>query len=424
MIRNQHERQQSRMAALPADLKYENRRKVLEAFRYGQECTVADISALTGISRLTVMRAIQFFMQQGVLGSMGLGESSNMGGKKPERFALADERRLLCIALWPQRTQLSLYSIAGQPLGESYFATDLRRPIKDVFDELAKDVNCFLAEHELSCEGLYGVALSTAGTVDYETGTLRYSAHSPEWGENIPIRSYLARIVGDAPVLLVENAGKMAGRAVLLKDHMPEQKRIVTMFTAWGISACMLENGRILSGPQALIGEVGHITVDITDQERCGCGRTGCLERLVSLERLKKLLAENPAQAGSPLAEVGGRLDFAALFAAAEAGDLRAQELTDYLARCYSYALHNLAVTYNPDLVVFQGSVGHAGGYFDQQLKEYMRTFRYYPQGIPFEVGYDQSDLFSLNASGGWYMLNEHYFQSVTLYQEEDESNS
>lgn len=417
MAKDYHFHQDDHSPALPVDLKHENRKRVLNAFRRGQECTVADISAHTGISRLTVMRAIQFFMSKGILRSMGLGASSNMGGKKPERFTFADKRLTLCIALWPRSTRLSLRTITGMPVAETDFPSDLHRPLEEVFQELGIQLDAFLKAHRISKNRLYGAIISTAGTVDAEGGILRYSVHSPEWGNSICIRSHLENLVGTLPALLVENAGKTAGRAVLLNEGAAEG-RLLTVFTAWGISACMIEDGKILSGPLSLVGEIGHMSIDRSDPVQCACGRYGCLEQLVGRERLIAMLAQDPPPEGSPLAGAGESFSFETLFAAAGAGDPCARRLTDHLARCYSDALHNVAVVYNPDQVIFQGSIGHACGYFDRRLREYLSGFCYFPDGEAFRITYDDTDLLTLNADGGWYMLNEHYFGDPLLYQD------
>lgn len=419
-MKNQYEfRQDGHSAALPVDLKHENRKKVLSAFRYGQECTVADVSNQTGISRLTVMRAIQSFVSKGILCSVGLGESSNMGGKKPERFAFADPRLTLCIALWPRSTRLSLCTITGTPVVQADYASDLHRPLETVFADLATNVEAFLLDAKTDRTQLYGAMLSTAGTVDVDKGVLRFSVHSPEWGGEIPLRAYLEKIIGDLPAVLVENAGKTSGRAVLMHPQSAQSGRVLTVFSAWGVSACLMEEGRILSGPLSLVGEIGHMSIDRNDPECCACGRHGCLERLVNRERLVEMLRQKPAPAGSPLADPDA-FSFPLLFEAADKGDECACRLTDHLARCYADALHNVAVVYNPDRVIFQGSIGFAGTYFDQRLKGYMSDFCYYPGGMAFQTEYDRTDLLALNACGGWYMLNEHYFLNPLLYRDED----
>ncbi len=416
MAKEYHFHQNEHSPALPVDLKHENRKRVLNAFRRGQEYTVADISSQTGISRLTVMRAIQFFMSRGILRSLGLGASSNMGGKKPERFAFADRRLTLCIALWPRSTRLSLRTITGIPIAETDFPSDLHRPLEAVFQELGIQLELFLKTNHVSKNRLYGAMLSTAGTVDTESGTLRHSVHSPEWGDGICIRNHLEKLLGPLPALLVENAGKTAGRAALLNEDAAGG-RVLTVFTAWGVSACMIEDGEILSGSLSLVGEIGHMSIDRDDPEQCACGRYGCLERLVSRERMARLAAEEPGAKGKY--EENGTFSFRKLFEEAQQGDAFARTMTDYLARCYSDALHNVAVVYNPDRVIFQGGIGHACGYFDQRLREYLSGFCYFPEGEAFRISYDSTDLLTLNADGGWYMLNEHYFSDPLLYQDE-----
>ena len=85
--------------AMPSDLKRVNRQKILEVFRSGETLTAADIHEATHISRPTVMRALQHFCNTGVLKSVGLGNATSVGGKKPEQFTFGDTRKILSISL-------------------------------------------------------------------------------------------------------------------------------------------------------------------------------------------------------------------------------------------------------------------------------------------------------------------------------------
>lgn len=69
----------SEKAALPSDLKYVNRIQVLEAVRDSGICCANDISASVSLSRQTVMKAIQFFLNNGILVSAGKGDSTTSG---------------------------------------------------------------------------------------------------------------------------------------------------------------------------------------------------------------------------------------------------------------------------------------------------------------------------------------------------------
>ena len=72
--------------ALPADLKFGNRTQVMGVFKDGGEYTVNDISERVGLSRQTVMKAVQLFVQKGIIVSAGKGCSTSIGGKRPELF--------------------------------------------------------------------------------------------------------------------------------------------------------------------------------------------------------------------------------------------------------------------------------------------------------------------------------------------------
>ena len=73
----------------------------MEVFKTGGEYTANAISEQIGLSRQTVMKAIQFFVDKGIVVSTGKGDSTSIGGKRPELFSLAFDKFLLCIEIWP-----------------------------------------------------------------------------------------------------------------------------------------------------------------------------------------------------------------------------------------------------------------------------------------------------------------------------------
>jgi len=71
-----------------------------------------------------------------------------------------------------------------------------------------------------------------------------------------------------------------------------------------------------------------------------------------------------------------------------------------------------LAKEYN---ILYTKASGKLTAYSEESR---MKDFRYFPGGEAFQIRYDKTDLLSLNAIGGWYMLNEHYFHDPLLYQD------
>ena len=101
------------------------------------------------------------------------------------------------------------------------------------------------------------------------------------------------------------------------------------------------------------------------------------------------------------------------LFERSAAGEARARQISAYLAHCFALALQNLSLSYNQELVVFQGDFAWADANFDESLKAELRQFRYYPRGELFAIAYDRRELSVLAAQGGAGKLSEKYFSAL-----------
>ena len=166
-------------AALPAHLKEINRQKILRVILSGRVLTVGDIHAETSISRPTVMRALQDYMRMGVVRSLGPGSTTSAGGKKPELFCFADERRILCINLWPGNITLALSGLIGDVYAMDSTPCPAGISLEESFALLRRLTAEYLEKQGLTLGDLYGVVLSVPGTVDYASKTLRYNSQAP-----------------------------------------------------------------------------------------------------------------------------------------------------------------------------------------------------------------------------------------------------
>lgn len=405
--------------ACPADLKYGNRIQVIETFLRDGVCSANDISATIGLSRQTVMKSIQFFLRSGLLISAGKGDSTHVGGKRPELFALSPEKYFLCVTLWPQDLRLHLFTIGQQLKDQISLSSSLPPDPKSATSRIGQLSIQLLEKHGIPPENLCAVSISTAGTVDYKTGRLKYSSQSPAWGTDIPLVSYLRPYFAPNTMIFLENAGKMTARPFLLEKELTG-KRVLVIFACWGLSSCLIEKGRILGGKNSLIGEIGHMIIDPSDPETCGCGSHGCLERLVSVDRVRRILQQQAAHfpGSSLLREDPGQVTIPQVFAASCEEDPLARHLVDYLARAFATALRNISLVFDPDLIVFQGDYAYADQYFDRRLREILQEFQYFPPDGPFEIHYDRRPLTEMDALGSYTALTRRYFATPALYQE------
>lgn len=394
--------------AMPSDLKRVNRHKILEVFRSGETLTAADIHEATHISRPTVMRALQHFCKMGVLKSVGLGNATSVGGKKPEQFTFGDSRKILSISLWPQTITFALCGLVGDISELTQYEHELENDLEAAFASLNSYVQDYYREQKITTKDLYGVVLNLPGTVDYDRLLLRYNPKAPGWGTDIAMEPHLRAIFGDDVALFVDNAGKAVGRAVLLDNPEYNERRLLTVFSTWGISACMIERGHVLNGRDSLIGEIGHAVISDSVETTCTCGKSGCLESLVSIKRIRQMLKD----AGDEDLSTGEKVTFQSLFAASENGHKLARSIVGYVAHCFATVMHNLALTYNQDTVIFQGDFAYADRHFDECLKQELSQFRYFEGEPGFTIDYDRRQLTKLAARGDSALMQRLYFAS------------
>lgn len=412
------------MPAIPTALKHRNRKIVLNCFRDYQEHTVADIVARTGISKLTVMRAIQFFCAKKIIVSSGKGSSTEQGGKKPEYFRFGLKKYLLTIMMWPETLGLRLFDMQMQQICYSSYDWIIPSTPETAFSFVREQAMQLLAQAGISCDDLYGVSLSTSGIVDYEKRILKYSVHSPEWGTDIPVGTYLEDIFGSSIYYFIENAGKCISRTILKEQTHPE-KRLLVLFTAWGLSGSLIRDGEILCGRDSLIGEIGHMILDPSDKEQCTCGSYGCVERLVAPSRLRRFISQNPPPSNSPLAKISPEsVNLTHLFFASQQNDPYAQKYVHYLADCFAMLFRNVALAFNPEKVVITGDYAIADSVFDNRIKEQFNRFHYLASSAAIDIHYDTRTLPELDARGGAFALLDHFFSDPLVYEDESTSTT
>ena len=254
----------------------------------------------------------------------------------------------------------------------------------------------------------------------YDNLILKYSVHSPEWGSDIPVGEYLKEIFGNVPCFFIENAGKSVSRAVVEDQKLTAQRALV-LFSSWGVSGAMVQDGKILNGRDSLIGEIGHMMLDPFDPEQCICGSYGCIERLVSPARLRKYISNEPPPESSPLAKLAPEaVGLHQLFFASQQGDEYAREYVAYLADCFAALIRNVSLTFNPETVVFVGDYALADDNFDKQMRRNFEQFHYLASSKPIEILYDTHSLPDLDARGGAVALLNNFFSQSKLYEDED----
>lgn len=402
----------------PADMKLNNRVQILELFKSGEPLSANAIAEGVGISRQTVMKAIQFFVEKGILASTGKARSGVSGGKRAELYSLSADQYLFHVLISPDDLYIALFNYRFEMV-DTCAIGGLSMPGVDEIVSLAGNT-CYklLLKNDISRHSLRGLCITTSGIVDRSTGRLKFNSLYPNWGSDVPIAEKLSAFFDEGTVTLIENVGKVCGSAYL-HDQRLQGKRGLTLFSAWGgVCACLMSGGRILNGKDSLIGEIGHMMLEPSDPEICGCGSHGCFERQVSNDRIRRIIAEGrDAHPESPLSRIpADAAAVQAVFDASAAGDPFARGIVEALAGYFAVALKNITLMFNPDLVVFQGEYARADDAFWRAVDAHLASFHYYNAARPFRLETDCRAIPDVATLGAYTLLIDRLFSDEAVY--------
>lgn len=197
------------------------------------------------------------------------------------------------------------------------------------------------------------VGLCLPGVVDAAAGRVR--AVNLPWLDGHPLAADLARVL-DRPVAMANDGdcftlseavdGAAAGAAV-----------VYGVILGTGVGGGLVVDGRIRAGANALAGEWGHLPLPWRTEAdgpplRCGCGRMGCIETVLSGPGMSALHAHH----------TGEDLEPPAIAARAASGDpaaaLTLERHADALARALVMLVHVL----DPDVIVAGGGLSGLAG--------------------------------------------------------------
>jgi glucokinase len=187
--------------------------------------------------------------------------------------------------------------------------------------------------------GVSAAGIAVPGLIDQATGTALYSVNLG-WRE-VPLRALATERLG-LPVVIAHDvrAGGLAEAAL----GAGRGRDFLFVPVGTGIAAAIVIDGRPYPGVTGDSGELGHLTVRPGD-ERCGCGRRGCLEAYASAAALAR-------RGGAPAREVIAR---------AAAGDRRARAVWDEALDALADALATATLLLDPGLIVLGGGLAESG---------------------------------------------------------------
>ena len=237
---------------------------------------------------------------------------------------------------------------------------------KYILPDIAESITDKLMEKGITKEEVVGVGVGVPGPVDAD-GVV-FKAVNLGWD----IFS-VSNTLGDLINLPVKagNDANVAALGEMWKGGGKGHDDLVAVTLGTGVGVGIIVQGKLLAVATGAGGEIGHIHVEDNEEDRCGCGKKGCLEQYGSATGIVRIA--NRVLAATDEASVlrEGELTAKAVCDAAKAKDAVAIKVMEQFGAYLGRGLAAIACVVNPEVFVIGGGVSKAG----EMLFDYIRPY-------------------------------------------------
>ena len=284
------------------------------------------------------------------------------------------ERYVLGIDVGGTHTKAGVFDLAGSRVASHAFGS--QSVLADGSHvRLSREMRVLLDQAGIDGRSVVGVGLAVPGAVAAEE-SLTLCPHI-----DLDLRSYKSLLLELFPrarvaVLNDADAAVLGDRwRGTSHDRQCENVALVTLGT--GVGAGVVVRGRLLSGVHGAAGEVGHLCVNPSEEERCSCGKAGCLEQYASATGLVRharaaLLAAGDVASSDQAADVFP--DARAVLDAVERRDPHARAALERFSDALGFGLAQMACFADPDVFVLGGGLSERADLFIDAVRSRYRS--------------------------------------------------
>lgn len=282
-------------------------------------------------------------------------------------------KKLYGIDVGGTTVKMGLFSEDGELIEKWEITTRTEENGKYILEDIAEAIKENIEKHQISKEDLAGVGVGVPGAVlDF---TKVNECVNLGWG-SVDVGKELSERV-ECPVR-VSNDANVAALGELWTGAAADYKDAVMVTLGTGVGGGIIIDGHIVDGSRGYGGEIGHMTVDPTDDRVCNCGKTGCLELYASAtgivyETKKAMKNSDEATALRDLDEITAK----DIFDLAKEGDAFAMKQVDQLGQKLALAFGNIALMIDPEVFVIGGGVSRAGQILLDAISKHYGTYTF-----------------------------------------------
>lgn len=223
--------------------------------------------------------------------------------------------------------------------------TEARHGYQHIIGQIGKLIEELQQKTGLSPERL---GIGTPGAIDVKSQTLKNSNTVCLIGK--PIRDDLEQLL-DIPVEIENDANLFALAETHLgicQDLPSPPQTVFGVIMGTGVGGGIVINGKLLKGLHHIAGEWGHNHLS-NSGGKCYCGKTGCVETIISGPAVERYYSEISGQS----------LSLKKIYSLSQKGDPLAKKTIDRLLKYFAQAIAGVINTIDPDVIILGGGVGN-----------------------------------------------------------------
>lgn len=409
----------------PKYLRQKNFVSILNLFKTGNALSTADIQQYVELSKTTINNIINSLVECGILRSIGKGQSTNEGGKRPMLYEL-NEKHAFCVTVMSHEGGCILYitDMKLNILCRESFEYGGNLSYEETIRRTADEIMKVLEKMEIPTGKVYGIAYHCGGIVNSAKGVvLRPMSNSLP--DNAHIGKDLDSALSFHVPILIENSARCAGNFELLKPKNQAGSTILVInitiapnaMMGTGIGGSLIINGQMAPDTKGYLSEIGHTIVDVDSDIRCKCGNCGCLETFIETKTVSKmireLLPEYPEQAGGELSGKSSATLHDILKYAKEGNEL-ANGVCSRIVNAFAAMLHNMILGYGPEKIIMQSEEEDGlMEFFINKIRDKVSKQTFFEMEGDIEIDYSHGKFEMQSNLGAASFCRDYYLQTL-----------
>ncbi len=355
---------------------------LLSLVHHRRSASRAELTRLTGLNRSTIGALVSDLAESGLVRETAPA-TGTVGRPSP---IVRPDPRVTAIAVNPDVDAIvvGLVGLDGAVHGRKRIRLAAVPTVADSVEHVRTAIADLTADASLDLR-IVGVGIAVPGLVRPREGAVARAPHLL-WRDE-PVADVFAAAFG-VPAAVDNDANAALAAETLFGAGRDRADLIYLNGSTSGIGGGVLVAGAVLRGVDGFAGELGHTLVS-PGGHQCHCGRSGCLETEVNLQRLEEV--------AHPLDLDDDDLD------ATLTGDLPAaledeiDRQVDVLAR----AIASFVSVFNPESVILGGFLGTLYALRTERLEHGVETHAFAPlaDGLQIERAALRDDLLIVGAA-------------------------